>query len=63
MSERELQERVAEAEAIIAAMWRKMRAMYNSDLEVSWSRKSDDLEAAYSTKYCVDLYPADPAAV
>ena len=57
--ERELQERVAEAEAIIAAMWRKMRAMYNSDLEALWPREADELEAAYARKYGVNLDPRD----
>lgn len=48
-------DRVGEAEAIIAAMGRKITAMYNSDFESSWPKDDIALIAAYEQKYGVSL--------
>jgi hypothetical protein len=50
-----VEERLAEAEAIIRAKNRLEEAMYSSDSEHGWPREADELEQAYQQRYGVDL--------
>jgi hypothetical protein len=50
-----MEERLAQAEAIIRAKNRLEQAMYNSDLERSWPREAHELELAYEQRYEVSL--------
>jgi hypothetical protein len=50
-----IEERLAQAEAIIRAKNRLEQAMYDSDLEQSWPREAAELEQAYQQRYGIDL--------
>lgn len=50
-----IEERLRSAEEIIRAQNRKIRAMYDSDFEVSWPREADELQAKYERRYGVNL--------
>jgi hypothetical protein len=51
----EVEERLAQAEAIIRAKNRLEQAMYDSDFEAGWPRDAAELERAYEQRYGVDL--------
>jgi hypothetical protein len=51
----EVEERLAQAEAIIRAKNHLEQAMYDSGSEASWPREAGELERAYEQRYGVDL--------
>lgn len=51
----DLEKRIRELEEIVREDNRTMQDMYDTDMESAWSKKSNDLQAAYEAKYGIDL--------
>jgi len=50
-----LENRIRELEEIVREKNHTMIDMYNADLEISWSKKDNELQRAYEEKYGADL--------
>lgn len=55
MTKEEMLKRIKELEAIIREKNHTICDMYHNDLEVNWSKKSNELQYEYENKYKVDL--------